>query len=140
MRVVLNTNIYISALMSHEGLPFRSLQLWIEKRYDLVTSNWQIEELRRVSQYNRVKPYVTGSEVGTLVNALRSKALVVEDLPKIDVSPDPDDNPILATAIAGKAQYLVSRDKRDVLDLEAVAGVRILTIREFVGLFDISEQ
>jgi uncharacterized protein len=56
MRVVLDTNIYISALMSHQGLPFRSLQLWIEKRYDLVTATWQIEELRRVSQYDRVKP------------------------------------------------------------------------------------
>jgi uncharacterized protein len=80
---------------------------------------------------------VTSSEVGTLVNALRSKALVVEDLPNLDVSPDPDDNPIIATAIAGEAQYLVSRDKRDVLDLQAVAGVRILTIREFVELFEI---
>lgn len=69
---------------------------------------------------------MTGHEVGALVNALRSKALVVEDLPKIDTSPDPDDNPILATAIAGEAQYLVSRDKRDVLDLQVVAGVRIL--------------
>jgi uncharacterized protein len=87
-----------------------------------------------------VKKRVEPHEVGTFVNALREHAIVIEDLPSIDVSPDPDDNPIIATALAGGAQYLVSRDKGDVLDLEAVAGVRILTVREFVKLFEMPEQ
>jgi uncharacterized protein len=47
---------------------------------------------------------------------------------------------MIATALVGEAQYLVSGDKRDLLGLGAVAGVRILTIREFVGLFEMPEQ
>ena len=39
------------------------------------------------------------------------------ELPKVELSPDPDDNPLLATAIAGMADFLVTGDKRDVLSL-----------------------
>ncbi len=139
MRVVLDTNILIAAFVSPEGFASRVLDLWIEGEYTLVTSSWQIEELRRISRYDRVKKRIEPHEVGTFVNTLREHAIVIEDLPSIDVSPDPDDNPIIATAIAGAAQYLVSGDKHDLLDLGAVAGVRILTIRDFVGLFDMPE-
>jgi uncharacterized protein len=140
MRVVLETNILIAAFVSPEGFASRVLDLWIEGEYDLVTSTWQIEEFRRVSRYDHVKKRVEPHEVGTFVNALRGHALVTEDLPSIDVFPDPDDNPLIATAIAGSAQYLVSRDKGDVLDLEAVAGVRILTLRDFMALFEEPER
>ncbi|MGL4608098.1 MAG: putative toxin-antitoxin system toxin component, PIN family [Trueperaceae bacterium] len=135
MRVVLDTNIFIAALMSHEGLAFQSLKLWTEKRYDLVTSNWQIEELRRVSQYDKVKLYVTASEVGTLVNALRKKALVWDDVPEVAYSPDPNDNPILSAAITGQVQYVVSGDKGHILHLETVKGIKVMTLRDFVGRF-----
>ena len=140
MRVVLDTNVLIAAFVSPKGFASRVLDLWIEGEYELVTSSWQIEEFRRVSRYDRVKKRIEPHEVGTFVNALREHAIVIEDLPSIDVSPDPDDNPIVATAIAGAAQYLVSADKRDVLDLGAVAGVRILTIGDFMGLFEKSQQ
>jgi uncharacterized protein len=140
MRVVLDTNILIAAFISPAGFASRVLDLWLEGEYELVTSTWQIEEFRRVSRYDRVKKRIEPREVGTFVNALREHAIVIEDLPSIDVSPDPDDNPVIATAIVGAAQYLVSADKRDVLDLGAVAGVRILTIHDFVGLFDMPEQ
>ena len=58
--------------------------------------------------------------------------IVVEDLPSIDLSPDPDDNFIIATAVAGEAQYIVSGDKSDLQALKKVQGIRILTVREFV--------
>jgi uncharacterized protein len=140
MRVVLDTNVLIAAFVSPEGFASRVLDLWLEGEYELVTSFWQIEEFRRVSRYDRVKKRIEPHEVGTFVNALREHAIVIEDLPSMDVSHDPDDNPIIATAIAGAAQYLVSADKRDLLDLETVAGVRILTIRDFVELFEMLEQ
>lgn len=135
MRVVLDTNIYISTLISREGVAAQSLSLWIAKQFDLVTSHEQIEELRRVSRYDRVATLINRAEVGSLVNALRAKALVVGDLPEVDASPDPDDNVILATALAGEAQYLVTGDKADLLSLEKVQGVRIITVRSFVEAF-----
>ena len=135
MRVVLDTNIFISALLTPKGLPSQVLRLWFENRYDLVTSSWQIEELRAVSRRDKIKERVKAADVGTLVNNLRSKALVIDELPSVSYSPDPDDDNIIAAALAARAHYIVSRDKDDVLELGKVEGVRMLTVREFVRLF-----
>lgn len=47
----------------------------------------------------------------------------VTSLPIVSYSPDPDDNIILATAIAGNADYLVSGDKSDLLKLGVIEDI-----------------
>lgn len=69
-----------------------------------------------------------------MVNSLRAQAVVLANLPRIDASRDPDDNPILATAIAGEVQYLVSGDKRDLLTLGSIGGTRIVSARQFIDI------
>ena len=99
MRVVLDTNIFVSALISSGSYAARAFDLWTNKAYDLVTSHDQIEELRRVSRYEHLKDRLRRPEVGALVNALRYKAIVVNALTEVNYSPDPDDNVILASNI-----------------------------------------
>ena len=135
MRVVLDTNIFVSALISTDGYAARAFDLWTHKKYDLVTSQNQLNELRRVSNYEHLKDRLSRTDMGKLINTLRYKALIVENLPKLNVSPDPDDNTILATGAAGQVQYIVSGDKGDMLDLGKVQGIPIVTAREFVRLF-----
>lgn len=72
------------------------------------------------------------------MNGLRRQATVLQELPKVELSPDPDDNPILATAIAGVADYLVTGDKRDLLSLRKVETVQIITARAFADLLGLS--
>lgn len=132
MRVVLDTNVLISALLTPRGLAFQAVRLWQQNRYDLVTSSWQINELQGVTRRKHVQQYLKPGSAGTLINTLRTKALVVDALPRVEDSPDPDDNNILATAIAGEAHYVVTGDKTDLQALEKVQGVRILTVRGFV--------
>jgi putative PIN family toxin of toxin-antitoxin system len=55
MRVVLDTNILVSALISKSGPTDRLYSAWKDHRYALVTSNEQLEEFRRVTRYPRVK-------------------------------------------------------------------------------------
>ena len=135
MRVVLDTNVFISALIAR-GLTARALKLWQQNRYDLVTSTWQIGELQGVTRREHVQRYLRPGDAGTLINALQDKAVVLEALPRMDDSPDPDDNNILATAVAGGAHYLVTGDKTDLQALEKVQGVRILTVRGFMEIMD----
>lgn len=135
MRVVVDTNILLSALISPGNVPDKLYQLWLAKKFDLVTSEWQIEEIRRVSHYNEVKKHFKPHEVGRLINGLRYKALVLDNLPDVTYSPDPDDNPILAAGLAGQVQFIVSGDKYDLLELETVRGIPIITARKFVELF-----
>ena len=64
---------------------------------------------------------------------MRAHAVVIAKLPTVDLSPDPDDNFIIATAIAGSAQYLVTGDRSDLRVLEKVRSIPVLSAREFVA-------
>ncbi len=136
MRVVLDTGILIAALITKNTLPDRLYKLWREKRFTLITSEWQLAEFKRVSRYPKLRPYLKQHEVGTMIQGLRTNTIVFSDLPRVDVSEDPDDNPILATALAGKADFIVTGDKRDLLSLKKFEGIPILTARTLVEMLD----
>ncbi len=87
-----------------------------------------------MNRYKRVAPLLEPHEVGGLVNRMRKRAIVLGSLPRVDFSPDPDDNPVIAATLAGRASYLVSSDKGDLLALGRVRGVQIGTARAFVAL------
>ena len=134
MRVVLDTGILIAALIMKDTPPDRIYQAWRKRRFELVTSQWQLDEFRRVSRYPKLRKYLQPIEAGNLVNGLRHQARFLEELPDVDLSEDPDDNPLLAMAIAGKVDYLVSGDKRDVLALKKVGKASIVTARRFLTI------
>lgn len=134
MRVVLDTGILIAALITKDTPPDQLYQAWRKRRFELVTSEWQLDEFRRVSRYPKLRQYLQPIEAGNLINGLRHQALLLQTLPDVDLSKDPDDNPLLAMAIAGEADYLVSGDKRDVLALKKVDKTRIITARRFLAI------
>ena len=134
MRVVINTGILIAALITKDTPPDQIYQAWRKRRFELVTSEWQLGEFRRVSRYPKLRKYLQPVEAGNLINGLRHQALLLDDLPDVDLSQDPDDNPLLAIAIAGEVDYLISGDKRDVLALKKLAKTRIITARRFLTI------
>jgi putative PIN family toxin of toxin-antitoxin system len=136
MRVVLDTGILIAALITKDTPPDQIYQAWRKQRFELVTSVWQLDEFRRVSRYPKLRKYLQPIEAGNLLNGLRYQALVLEALPDVDLSDDPDDNPLLAMAMAAEADYLVSGDRRDVLSLKKVGKTRILTARRFLSILN----
>jgi predicted nucleic acid-binding protein len=81
-----------------------------------------------------LRNYLLPVEAGNLINGLRHQALVLDDLPDVDLSQDPHDNPLLAMAIAGEVDDLISGDKRDVLTLKKVNKTRIITARRFLTI------
>lgn len=56
-------------------------------------------------------------------------ATVLDGLPLVELSPDPDDNVILATAIKAKADCIVSGDRSDLLSLKEAEGIPVITAR-----------
>ena len=62
---------------------------------------------------------------------------LIEMLPVVEVSSDPDDNPVLAMARAGDADYLVTGDKGDLLALEQFGKTKVFTARRFVDALDL---
>lgn len=132
MRVVLDTGILIAALITADTSPDQVYQAWRKKRFSLITSTWQLGEFRRASRYDRVKKFLKPTEAGNLVNGLKRHATVLKELPDVDLSQDPQDNPVLAMAIAGEADYLVTGDRRGLLSLKRVGATRIVTAAEFL--------
>jgi putative PIN family toxin of toxin-antitoxin system len=135
LRAVLDTNVLISALIGKATPPARVLDAWFMKRFTLISSEAQLDELRRVSRYRHIRPLLKPHLAGELVNRIRDNGVLVGSLPKLEHSPDPDDNLILATAVADGAAYLVTGDKSDLLELGRVEGVAILSAKDFIARF-----
>lgn len=131
MRVVLDSNILLSALISPHGPPDRIYRAWRAARFELVTSNTQLEEIRRASRYPKLKAVLQPAQVGLMINNLQ-RALVLEDLPSDFEISDPDDAFLLALAKEGEADYLVTGDRRaGLLQRGSVWRARILTPTDF---------
>ena len=132
MKVVLDTNILISALISKTAAPHHIYQAWRDKRMTVLTCTEQLVEVREVTRRVAVALRIKPAEAGRLVNSLRDLAVVLGDLPSVQRSSDPKDNFILALAQAGGARYVVTGDKSGLLALRQLAGAEILTAAQFV--------
>jgi len=126
MKIVLDTNIYIAALVS-KGLCAEVYQYCLQY-HELVLSDYILEEIQR----NLIRKFgQSASDVSEALEILTEGVLKVTPQP-LDkpVSRDSLDDPILGTAIVGKADYLVSGD-RDLLSLKQYGHIRIISPRDF---------
>jgi len=130
MRVVLDTNVLLAALISSHNPPNIIYRAWRAARFDLVTGAAQLGELRRVSRYPKIKAILPAHRVGTMINNMQRAIVLGEPLPLpdgIEVH-DPDDAFLLAMALAGQADYLVTDDRRaGLLQRGSVGRARIVT-------------
>ena len=136
MRLVLDTNVLVSALLGTGSPPAQLLALWPRGRYQLLTADLQLEELRRVIRYPKIRKRLRPVHAGELVNALYELAERVGPLPGVTASPDPADNVLLAIAQAGSADYLVSGDKRHLLALKRHGNAQIVTVRTMLEILE----
>ncbi len=134
MRLILDTNVLIAALITRDTPPDALYRAWRDGAFTLVTSELQLEEFRAVTRRESVRLRLHPAEAGRMVNDLRSLAVIAEPLEKLDISPDPYDNFLLAMAQASRADALGTGDKRDLLSLGRHLGTRILTAREALNL------
>ena len=134
MRVVLDTNIIVSALIARTGKPAGVIDLWLDGRFTLLTCAAQGDELRSTLRKPRVAELIKPYNAGRLVNQIRRLAEEVEPLARVERSPDPTDDFLLGLSEAGRADYLVTGDKSGLLALERHKATRIVSVREFAAL------
>ena len=134
MRVILDTNVLLGALISPYGPPDIIYRAWRAARFELVTSVAQLEEMRRVSRYPKLKTILPAHRVGTMVNNMQ-RAIVLDNLPQppngMDLN-DPNDVFLLSMALASEADYLVTGDRRaGLLQLGSAGRTRIVSPATF---------
>ena len=135
MRVVLDTNVLVSALIFPGGKPETVYRRALDGSIVLITTAALLAELGRVLQTKfdwaetRVEEAVAQLvRVGEVAKPARRLAVIAND---------PADNAVLEAAIAGGATVIVSGD-RHLLDLGAYEGVRILDAARFLSQFGAS--
>jgi len=135
LRVVLDSNQFVSSVLVRQGLPAQVLDAWRRREFLLITSPFIIAEIRSTLSYPRIrrKYPLTDDDVERLVTLLEQDALVVPD--ELDVTgaipADSTDDMVLACAVEGQADLIVSGDHH-LLSLGEYQGIPIVTAREFL--------
>lgn len=130
MRAVLDPNVLISALISPTGAPREIVTAWTQGSFDLVASPLLLDELRNVLARPRFRRWVSAATVAEYVWGLTDAATIIDDPPLMPgLSPDPDDDYLIALARVAEADYLVSGDRHLTTINDPIPPV--LTPREF---------
>jgi len=134
LRVVLDTNIFVSGLLSKTGLPAKILDAWRAGQYLLITSPPIVAEIRRVLETPRMrkKYFITSGDIEQLIILLEKDALIVPGRTDVRnaIPDDPSDEMFLACAMDAAADYIVSGD-RHLLDISEYKGIPIIPVNEF---------
>lgn len=121
MRAVVDTNVWVSALLNPSGSPARVLEALRGRQFTLVVSPPMLDELAEVLARPRIarKYGITTDDVRELLDLLRERAELAVVTGAVRICRDPDDDMVIETALAGKADVLVTRDD----DLKAVSPI-----------------
>lgn len=136
LRVVLDANVYISAILRPEGPPGQIVERFLRDRaFEIVLSAAIIDETLRALAYPKVRKHIRANVDANLwfedVVVLAHLVADADDAPAVSV--DADDDKYLAAAIEGRATLVVSGDP-DLLAIKEHQGVRIVTPRVFLDL------
>lgn len=109
LRVVLDTNVYISAFHAPEGVTARVVEHAADRRYTLILSPAIVQEFAHAS---RTYFHIEEDKIQRSIRFLAkiAKIVIPKTVPAV-VKVDPSDNHILACALAGQADLIVSGDK-----------------------------
>ncbi len=138
LRVVLDTNVIVSGLISPGGTPGQILQRLVDEAFLLVLSPPLVEELRRTLRRPGIRRFIrlSDAEVEGRIAQLETLADPVEG--KIEVQSavrDPDDVMFLVAAVEARADCIVTGDD-DLLTLGEHEGIVIVKPRAFLNLLD----
>ena|SRR3990172_2281990 len=135
LRVVIDTNVIVSGILSRTGAPAELLNAWRQRRFLLLSSPAIVAEVRAVLQYPRIrKKYpLSDEEIEQTITLLEHDALLVAGGANTigSVPADPKDELFLACALEGQADVIVSGDHH-LLDLGVFRDIPIINPRQFL--------
>jgi len=134
-RVVIDTNIFVSALLSKKGAPAKVMDAWCERKFLVITCEAAILETQRVlNELSATGKYaITNDQIESILHLLRTDAIQVPGKTNVSgiIPQDPDDEKFLAIAIEGEAEIIISGDSH-LLNLGKYQNIAIQTARQFL--------
>jgi len=143
IRAVIDTNIWISALLNPFGYPARIRKSFEKGVFQVVVSEPILEELADVLNRPRIREKydVTPEDIEEMLTLIEERSVHVLLSGDIKICRDKDDNFIIETAIKGKAEYLVTRDDdvkfdKEVSDFLSKYGISVTSVAKFLKLIE----
>ena len=136
-RVVLDTNVFISAILNPHGSPGAILDRVFDQKVSLCLSPPLIDEIQRVVRYKKMVTLLNRGgrnveQAEEIVDKIVAVAEVSSGLREVNlIAADPDDNMVLACALETEVDYIVSGD-RHLTGLGDFQGIPILSPRDFL--------
>ena len=133
MRIVVDTNVFISAVLFPQSIPSRAVELAVDVADRLFS--WEtIAELKDVLHRPKFDRYLVKYKRIAFFRRVIKDAIVIDQVTPLAICRDPDDDKFLSLAVAGKADAIITGDA-DLLALHPFRGVAILTPQQFVEQF-----
>ena len=136
LEAVFDTTTLVSAFLTKKGVSALLLHQAVAGAFELYLSEAVITETRDVllnREHLRRNFTYTNQDVDEFCFLLKAFAHIVSDLPTLQVSRDPEDDYVIATALAAGVVHLVTRDK-DLLTLKTYQGVQMVRPEEFIAM------
>jgi len=135
LRVVLDANVYVSALIRPQGPPGQIVMRFLENAFEVVLSPAIVEETVRAFAYPKVRKYIHAGVDPELwfEDVILLALFVAGDYEVEGISVDADDDKYLAAAAEGGATLIVTGDP-DLLTVKEFQAIRIVTPRVFLDL------
>jgi putative PIN family toxin of toxin-antitoxin system len=131
-RVVLDANVYVSALLAPAGSSGQILERWADGHFDVIASPLLLAELERVLRRPKFKGSIPAMQIDALLGALSEEGIAASDPEaELGMTPDPGDDYLVGLARAVDAECIVSGDTH--LTQLVDAHPPVLTPREFLN-------
>lgn len=131
VRVVIDTNVFVSGLMKSDTPPSNVVDLFIEDKINLIISEEVFSEYIEVLLRPELK--VKKDNIIRLISILILKAEIIKVKTKLDIiERDPSDNKFLECALDGKVNYIIIGDKH-LLELEEYKNIKIVNPKDFIN-------
>ncbi|CAN5371227.1 putative toxin-antitoxin system toxin component, PIN family [soil metagenome] len=143
-RVVVDTNVWVSAFLNPAGPPARVLAALDQRRFTLVASEYLLAEIAEVLTRPRVvrRYAVTPEARDIFIELLHTRAVTVPTDGSVQICRDPDDDMVIETAVRGRADMLVTRDDdlkgfSEVMEYLDAVGVAVVSVQRFLDILEL---
>ncbi len=134
VRVVLDTNVVVSAAISDEGNPAKIFALMLSGVIENISSVEIIAEVKEVFERPKISALMSNEDKEFFIDNFENLSVKIETKSRFtEIKDDPSDNKFIEVAVDGGADYIVSGDPH-LTGIKSFEDIRIVTPKEFLDL------
>jgi len=133
--VTIDANVLVVAPLNRRSPPGLIRRAWLAGRIEVVLSEHILAEVARTHQKSYFRARLTEADITEFAEFLDRRALIVEITEVVQgVATHPEDDLILATAVSGNVDYLVTGDERLRARVPSFRGIELVSPAQFVAI------